>query len=104
MEPQRCSILLRPDWSAIAPLPGLGPIEPTAAGFRAMTEAGPVEVAAFGPGIFRLTLGRPSGPDFGILVAEAAPPPGVEVEETEAGVAGDARAIFPLSSAAGRCG
>ncbi len=78
---------MRPDWSAIAPLAGLGPIERTAAGFRAMTEAGPVEVAAFGPGIFRLTLGRPSGPDFGILVAEAAPPAGVEVEESEAGVA-----------------
>jgi alpha-D-xyloside xylohydrolase len=74
---------LSPDWAALAPIAELGPIERTAAGFRAGTEAGPVEVSAFAPGIVRLTLGEPSGPDFGILVAKPEPPAGVEVEETE---------------------
>ena len=46
---------LRTDWSAIAPLVGFGPMERTAAGFRATTEAGPIEVSAFMPDIFRLT-------------------------------------------------
>ena len=59
---------LRTDWSAIAPLVGFGPMERTAAGFRATTEAGPIEVSAFAPDIFRLTLGELSGPDFGILI------------------------------------
>jgi alpha-D-xyloside xylohydrolase len=76
---------LQPDWAALAPLAGLGPIERTAAGFRAGTEAGPIEVAAFAPCIIRLTLGEASGPDFGILVAGSEPPSGVVVEQKEDG-------------------
>jgi alpha-D-xyloside xylohydrolase len=88
---------LSPDWIARAPLAELGPIEPTAAGFRAGTEAGPIEVSAFAPGILRLTLGERSGPDFGILVARSEPPAGVEVKETEDEVgltAGDLRLVL----------
>jgi alpha-D-xyloside xylohydrolase len=77
---------LSPDLAALAPIVELGPIERTAAGFRAGADAGPVEVSAFAPGILRLTLGEPSGPDFGILVARPEPPAGVEVEEAEDGV------------------
>ena len=101
---------LRPDWSALAPLAELGPIERTAAGFRAGTEAGPIEVSAFAPGILRLTFGEVSGPDFGILVARPEPPPGVEVDETEDGVglrAGDLRLVLrrgPLRLALSRGG
>ena len=76
---------LQPDWSALAPLGDLGPIERTAFGFRAATEAGPIEVAAYGRGILRLVLGTSSGPDFGILAAGPAPPR-VDVVETELGV------------------
>jgi alpha-D-xyloside xylohydrolase len=85
---------LSPDWAALAPLAELGPIERTAAGFRAGTEAGPIEVSAFAPAVLRLTLGERSGPDFGILVAGSEPPAGVEVQKTEDGVrltAGDLR-------------
>jgi hypothetical protein len=88
---------LRPDWSALARLAELGPIEPTTAGFRARTEAGPIEISAFAPGILRLTLGEPSGPDFNILVARSEPPAGVEVKETGAEVvlsAGDLRLVL----------
>lgn len=63
----------------IAPVTEFGPIERTAAGFRAGAEAGPIEVSAFAPGVFRLTLGEVSGPDFGILVAKPEPPPGIDV-------------------------
>ena len=76
----------QPDWSAFAPLAEFGPIERTAAGFRARTEAGPIEVSAVAPDILRLTLGEPSGPDFGILVAKPQPPTGIAVDETEDGV------------------
>ena len=64
---------LGPDWSSLAPIAGFGAIERTAYGFRTSCEAGPIEVAAFAPGIFRLTLGMPSGPDLGILEASPAP-------------------------------
>jgi alpha-D-xyloside xylohydrolase len=100
---------LQPDWSAIAPLAELGPIERTAAGLRARTEAGPIELSAFAPGILRLTLGELSRPDFGILVAKPEPP-GVEVDETEDGVAlraGDLRLVLrrgPLRLAFSRGG
>lgn len=77
---------LQPDWPAFAPLAELDPIERTAAGFRARTEAGPIEVSAVAPGILRLTLGERSGPDFGILVAKSQPPTGIAVDETEDGV------------------
>ena len=88
-----------PDWSAFAPLAGRGPIERTAAGFRARTEAGSIEVSAVA---LRLTLGELAGPDFGILVARSEPPAGVAVDETEDGVgltAGD----LGLVLRAGRC-
>jgi alpha-D-xyloside xylohydrolase len=88
---------LRPDWSALAQLSELGPIERTAAGFRAGTEAGSIEISAFAPGILRLTLGQLPGPDFGILVAKSAPPAGLDVHETEDGVgltAGDLRLVL----------
>jgi len=78
---------LQPDWSARAPLAELGPIKRTAAGFRAGTEAGSIEVSAFAPGILRLTFGEVSGPDFGIVVARPEPPPGIDVEEGEDDVA-----------------
>ncbi|MCD6016841.1 MAG: yicI, partial [Solirubrobacterales bacterium] len=78
---------LQPDWSALAPLAELGPVERTAAGFRAGTEAGSIEVSAFAPGILRLTFSEVSGPDFGIIVAKPEPPPGTDVEEGEDGVA-----------------
>jgi alpha-D-xyloside xylohydrolase len=78
---------LQPDWSALAPLAELGPVERTAAGFRAGTEAGSIEVSAFAPGILRLTFGDMSGPDFGIVVARPEPPPGVALAEGEDGVA-----------------
>jgi alpha-D-xyloside xylohydrolase len=73
---------LRPDWSSLARVAGFGAIERTGGGFRTRCELGPIEVAAFAPGIVRLTLGEVSGPDFGILVAEALPQ-AVEVEETD---------------------
>ena len=76
---------LRTDWSTIAPIAGFGPIEWTAAGFRAATEAGPIVVSAFAPDIFRVTLGEPSGPDFGIFVAEPQPPAGIDVHATKYG-------------------
>jgi alpha-D-xyloside xylohydrolase len=88
---------LRPDWATLAQLTELGPIERTAAGFRAATEAGSIEVSAFAPGILRLTLGKRSGPDFGILVGKPEPPAGVEVAETDDGVgltAGDLRLVL----------
>jgi alpha-D-xyloside xylohydrolase len=100
---------LLPDWSALAPLAELGPIERTAAGIRARTDAGPLELSAFAPHILRLTLGELSGPDFGILVAKPEPP-GVEVDETEDGVglrAGDLRLVLrrgPLRLAFSRGG
>jgi alpha-D-xyloside xylohydrolase len=87
---------LRPDWATLAQLAELGPIERTAAGFRAATEAGSIEVSVFAPDILRLTLGKLSGPDFGILVGKSEPPAGVEVAETDDGVgltAGDLRLV-----------
>ena len=65
---------LDPDWSALVPIGELARIELMPAGLRAATEAGPLTVTAFAPGIFRLTLGGPGGPDYGILAAEPAPP------------------------------
>jgi alpha-D-xyloside xylohydrolase len=87
---------LRPDWGALAPIAGFGAIERTAYGFRTSCEAGPIEVAAFAPGIFRLILGEPSGPDFGILEAVPATVP-AKVEQTDSRVAlsaGDLRLIL----------
>jgi alpha-D-xyloside xylohydrolase len=88
---------LRPDWATLAQLAELGPIERSAAGFGAETEAGPIEVSAFAPGILRLTLGKLSGPDFGILLDKPEPPAGIEVAETDDGVgltAGDLRLVL----------
>jgi alpha-D-xyloside xylohydrolase len=94
---------LGPDWASLAPIAGLGRIERTGHGFRARCEAGPIEVAAFAPGILRLTLGVPSGPDFGILVAE---PEAVPADVEQAGdrvvlTAGDLR--LTLEPAPLRC-
>ncbi|HEX5078509.1 MAG TPA: TIM-barrel domain-containing protein [Geminicoccaceae bacterium] len=61
---------LGPDWTSLAPIAGFGAIERTAHGFRTSCEAGRIEVAAFAPGILRLTFGELPEPDFGILVAE----------------------------------
>ena len=93
---------LGPDWSSLAPIAGFGAIERTAYGFRTSCEAGPIEVAAFAPGIFRLTLGEPSGPDFGIL--EAAPAPqDVEVDETRGGRRAERGQLCACCCGAGRC-
>jgi alpha-D-xyloside xylohydrolase len=87
---------LQPDWAALAPIAGLAAIEPGAHGFRARCEAGPIEVAAFAPGIFRITIGERAAPDFGLLAALPAPPP-AKVEATAAGAVlrvGDLRLVL----------
>lgn len=82
-----------PDWSTLAPIGQLDSIERSGAGIRATTEAGPLTAVAFAPGIFRLTLGEPRGPDYGIVVAQPAAP-AVVVTQSPDGVvlaAGDWR-------------
>ena len=84
---------LDPDWSALVPIGQLDGIEQIAGGVRAVTEAGPLTLTAFAPGIFRLTLGELRAPDYGILVAEPAPPAVAVTESADVMVlaAGDFR-------------
>ena len=49
---------------------------PMPQGARFMTEAGPLEVVFYAPGLLRLHLGTSRGPDYGLLVA---PPDPIEV-------------------------
>ena len=74
------------------------------------TTAGPCRVMAYAPGIFRLTMGAPAGPDYGILAQAAAPPPvtasagdgGAHIEAGEAGVAVSCRPMTISLTRGGR--
>jgi len=62
-----------PDWAGLPPIAGLAVEGAGAGGIRCRTEAGPLTLESYGPDVFRLTLGTPRGPDYGILVAGPEP-------------------------------
>ena len=59
------------DWEPLAPLQGLALQEVLERGARFTTDAGPLTVEAYAPGVLRLRLGEAASPDYGII---AAPP------------------------------
>ena len=77
---------LDPGWAALAPVRELGPIQRVPGGLRCETDAGPLSAGAYAPGILRLTLGDPGGPDYGILARTAAPSASA-IEEADGAVA-----------------
>lgn len=84
------------DWRAVPPVRGLALEARTAHGARFRTDAGPLAVEVWAPGILRLRLGESALPDYGILVADPAPET-VCVEETAEGwriEAGDAALVL----------
>jgi alpha-D-xyloside xylohydrolase len=88
-----------PDIPAPPPASRRGPADParltpagavrlvarTDTGARFDTDQGPLTVESYAPGILRLRLGGPAGPDYGILEAAPAPDVPVSVTETETG-------------------
>lgn len=60
------------DLKRLRPVTDLRLVEQTTRGARFDTEAGPLAVEVYAPGIVRLRLGGEAGPDYGLLVGEPA--------------------------------
>ena len=84
------------DWDTVPPLQGLVLQGATERGASFMTDAGPLSLEAYAPGLLRLRLGEPASPDYGIIVAPPVPKAG-RIEEVAGGWrlrAGDAALVL----------